>query len=74
MREGVHIRLWVNAKGGLMTDEQVLAHIASHGSLCATLEAGDMVLLAGESEPAVPRGPVAKGKGGKRHAKLAECL
>ena len=68
------MRLWLNAKGDLITDEQVLAYIASHGSLSAALEAGDMALVTGETQPTTSRDPASGRKGRKRHAKLAEYL
>lgn len=58
------MRLWLNTKGGLISDAQVLACLASHGSLSAALEAGDIALVTGEADSVVPRGPVTRRRGG----------
>lgn len=68
------MRLWLNAKGDLISDEQVLACLASHGSLSAALSAGDITLVTGGTEAIAPRDPMAQRKGKRRHAKLAEYL
>ena len=68
------MRLWKNAKGDLIADEQLLAHIASHGSLSAALSAGDISLVAGERGNVAPCDPHARRKGRVEHAKLAARL
>lgn len=37
-------RIWMGPNGALLTDEQVLRHIATFGSMSAALEEGDIVL------------------------------
>ena len=66
------MRLWLNAKGDLITDEQVLACLASHGSLSAAPAAGDITLVTEGTEAIAPRDPMARKKVRRRHAKLAE--
>ena len=66
------MRVWENAKGDLITDEQLLRHIASHGSLSAALEAGDIRLVVGTAEE--PLRVRSEPKKVKPHAKLASFL
>ena len=66
------MRIWQNAKGDFITDEQLLRHIASHGSLAAALEVGDIRLVTGTAkEPLHVR---SEPKKVKPHAKLASFL
>lgn len=39
------VRLWEDAKGSVITDEQLVRYIAYRGSLSAALEAGDVRLI-----------------------------
>ena len=68
------MRFWENAKGDLITDEQVLAYVASHGSLSAALTAGDIVLVSSTTDAFRPREGQPKEKGRREHAKLASFL
>lgn len=38
-------RIWMAADGSLITDEQLLRHIATFGSLSAALRSGDVTLV-----------------------------
>lgn len=39
------MRFWEDAKGSVITDEQLVRYIAYRGSLSAALEAGDVRLI-----------------------------
>lgn len=52
------MRLWQNARGDLVTDEQVLGYIASFGNLEQAARAGDIRLVSAsdsDEEPVAPR-------------------
>ncbi len=68
------MRLWENAKGNLIGDEQVLAYLASHGSLSKALLAGDIRLVAGGSASTAPQESGTQRKARRNHAKLATLL
>ena len=65
------MRLWKNAKGDLITDDQLIAVVATYGSLRKALRAGDIVLVAGDAERSEPP---ADGRKAVRHARLASFL
>ncbi|MBR3313927.1 MAG: hypothetical protein IKG18_07285 [Atopobiaceae bacterium] len=44
-REGPTMRIWCDAYDNLITDEQLIRHIATFGSLSRALEAGDIRLV-----------------------------
>ena len=44
------MRLWEDAKGAVITDEQLLRYIAYRGSLSEALEAGDVRLVSDAKE------------------------
>ena len=46
----VAMRLWEDAKGSVITDEQLVRYIAYRGSLSAALEAGDVLLISETKE------------------------
>lgn len=48
------MRLWEDAKGSVITDEQLVRYIAYRGSLSAALEAGDVRLIS-ETKDERPR-------------------
>ena len=43
------MRIWQDARGNLITDEQLARHIATFGSLSHALEAGDIQLVVSPS-------------------------
>lgn len=55
-------RIWMGPDGALLTDEQVLRHIATFGSISAALEEGDIVLET-ESKPSPNR--MSRGRTGR---------
>jgi hypothetical protein len=68
------MRLWKNSKGDLIGDEQVLAYLASHGSISAALDSGDIVLVTGKADAPKPPQTDAQRRGRRNHAKLASYL
>ena len=68
------MRIWRDANGGLITDEQLLRHLAMFGSLSGALQAGDISLVIVTDET----GRLIEGQkeAGRRrsHAKLATLL
>lgn len=64
------MRLWRDAAGNILTDEQVLRHIATFGSLSAARDAGEIELL---SESAA-RGRSSLGHRGPHGRKLSDYL
>ena len=44
------MRIWLNKDGSMLTDEQLLRHIAAFGSLSAACERGDIRLLPKDEE------------------------
>jgi hypothetical protein len=69
------MRLWKNAKGDLITDEQLVAYIAFHGGLSQVLAAGDVSLVSGnDSDPYSPKTGHQRKKPRRDHASLASRL
>lgn len=60
-------RIWMGPNGALLTDEQVLRHIATFGSMSAALKEGDIILVSDKRADA-PR------PSGKRTGRLADYL
>lgn len=48
------MRIWQNAHGSLITDEQLVRHIAANGSLSRALEDGDIRLVVSADPSAKP--------------------
>jgi hypothetical protein len=51
---GAAMRIWQNAHGSLITDEQLVRHIAAYGSLSRALEDGDICLVVSADPSAKP--------------------
>lgn len=62
------MRVWMNSDGHMLTDEQLLRHIAAFGSLSAACEQGDVKLLSKEAETAP------KTAGGGQKPRLSDYL
>lgn len=69
------MRIWCDAHDNLITDEQLVRHIAAYGSLSRALEAGDIrLVVSSTNEDATPRDGT-RGSGGRRpHAPLSSLL
>ena len=50
------MRIWINAKGDLITDDQVLALLEHYGDLGSAAGAGNIKLLNGTREAGISRG------------------
>lgn len=48
------MRLWQNSDGAILTDDQVLAYISTHGSLSAALESGDIECISDSESTYLP--------------------
>lgn len=48
------MRIWQDAHDNLITDEQLVRHIAAYGSLSSALEAGDIRLVASTASDGEP--------------------
>lgn len=68
------MRVWRDAHDNLITDEQLVRHIAAFGSLSGALEAGDISLVISVDEDEKP--VEAKREAGRRrtHAALSTFL
>ena len=63
------MRSWLDPKGAIITDEQVLRYVATFGSLSGALERGDIRLLSDTGDPA----PRPKRRPGERR-RLADYM
>lgn len=68
------MRIWRDAHDNLITDEQLLRHIATYGSLSRALEAGDIRLVVSTDEAAVPLEDSRKAERRRSHAALSTFL
>lgn len=64
------MRLWMDDQDRMLTDEQLLRQIAHHGSLAASLDHGNVRLVADE----VARGSVLREKANVPDRSLADYL
>lgn len=70
------MRIWQNAQGDLLTDDQLLAYVATFESLGAAGEAGDIRLVSGGADDA-RRANAGRNAGrgtSPRRARLADYL
>lgn len=57
------MRLWRDSAGNILTDEQVLRYIASFGSISASSDVGDIVLISeGIEERRLPTNRTTRGR------------
>lgn len=63
------MRIWRDADGSMLTDEQLLRHIATFGSLSAACEQGDIALLSRGGER-----PIAKPGNREKKSRLSDYL
>lgn len=48
------MRIWQDAQGSLLTDEQFVRYVAAYGSLSRALEAGDVRIVVPDGNAASP--------------------
>ncbi len=68
------MRVWCDANDNLITDEQLVRHIAAYGSLSRTLEKGDIRLVVSTDEGRKPVEDVDQPGGRRSHAPLSTFL
>ena len=56
------MRIWQNKDGDMLTDEQLLRHIAAFGGLSAACERGDIKLMSKSGKNSAARSATHKGK------------
>ena len=66
------MRFWKDSHGNIITDEQLVRHIANKGSLSDALAYGDIKLISGSPSEPLPERPTTTGR--REHAKLASFL
>lgn len=68
------MRIWQDAQGNLITDEQLARHIASFGNMSRALKEGDIhLVIATESEAKPVEEPASTGRR-RPHAPLSAWL